>query len=82
MQWGGQQTFHDFTGKGFAAVDTIYYDSRSVASSAGGNRAVARDLAFRSLSGDGRISTGCQVNSLPYLHFDREYVLISVMLYH
>jgi len=25
-----QQTFHNFTGKGFAAVDTIYYDSRTV----------------------------------------------------
>lgn len=24
----GQMTFHDFTGKGFAALDTIYYDSR------------------------------------------------------
>ncbi|MCT7951486.1 endonuclease/exonuclease/phosphatase family protein [Ancylothrix sp. C2] len=23
-----QQTFHDFTGKAFAAIDTIYYDSR------------------------------------------------------
>ncbi|MGK7902236.1 MAG: hypothetical protein AB4352_12650 [Hormoscilla sp.] len=79
VEWESQQTYHDFTGKGFAAVD-------SVASSAGGNRAVARDLAFRSLPGDGRIGTGVRVNSPPSLHFalhfDRECVLISVMLYH